>query len=146
MSEERERFEAWRDTMDVSLDSFRAGLPAEVAERLDGSEASLEALEAWLLDEYADTSDMRPREERFKVDGAARYFGEILRRELGGRWDIELEQRRSMFPGVPIIREVGPPGGPPVAPLFAVSAATDRRTGTFLRDMVESLRKAKEAA
>jgi hypothetical protein len=140
MSEERESFEAWRDTMDVSLESFLSELPPDVAEQLDGSEESLDVLEAWLLDRYGEPKDMRPRDERFRVDGAARYFGEVLRKALGGRWDIELDKPRSAFAGVPIIRDAGPPGGPPVAPMFAVSAATDRRTGTFLSGMVRSLR------
>ncbi len=143
MSDERERFDAWLDTMDVSIESFLSKLPDEVSEQLDGSVESLDALEAWLLDRYPDTDDTQPREERFTVDGAARYFGEILRKETGGHWDIEPDKPDSMFAGVPIIRDAGPKGGPPVAPMFAVTASTDRRTGHFLSGMVQRLRKAK---
>ena len=142
MTAAREQFDAWLDVMDASIAAFVRDLPPEVAARLDGSPESLEALEAWLLERYPSPEAMRPEPERYDVDGAARYFGEVLRRELGGSWDLEDGNDRALFAGVPVLRGVGVPGGPPVAPLYAVSAAADRRTGRFLSDMLGSLRAA----
>jgi hypothetical protein len=140
VSEEREQFEAWLAVMDQRLRDFERELPPAVASRLDGSADSLDALESWLLDRYDSPESMRADGEWGRVNGASRYLGEVIRRELGGEWDIELDKPDSVVARVPIIRRAGTAGTTPIAPIFELSAATDRRTGRYLRDGIERLR------
>ena len=140
MSKDREQFEAWLAVMDQRLGDFRRELPAGVASRLDGSAASLDALEAWLLGRYDSPAAMRADGEWGTVNGASRYLGEVIRRELGGEWDIELDKPDSVAARVPIIRGAGTAGSTPIAPIFELSAAADRRTGRYLREGIERLR------
>jgi hypothetical protein len=55
-----DRFEAWLAHMDDMLESFLASLPDAVRTKLDFSPASLDTLEAWLLQRYPAIADSRP--------------------------------------------------------------------------------------
>ena len=134
----RDDFDFWVADMDDALDRFRELLPEDVSRALDGSEASLDALEAWLLERYPDTQSMLAAEEAAIVDGAARYIGEILRRAVGGYWDIQLDDERDVYYGLPVITTGEK--ATPVAPATLATAAADRRTGSFIRQVVAAHR------
>jgi hypothetical protein len=130
---ERQRhFENWLAEMDDALDRFLASLPGDVRSRLDYSPQSLPALEEWLLSRYAGTDAMLPMGESQVVDGAARYVGEVFRKALGGKWTLELKDKRNAFHGLPQL--TGLPGQQAqICPLTWVTASADRRTGRFLQ-------------
>jgi hypothetical protein len=133
----REDFDFWVEDMDDALDRFRDRLPPQVSDALDGSPKSLDALEAWLLERYPDTESMLAEDQAETVDGAARYVGEILRRgTTGGYWDINLNDERQAFYGLPVVTTADKPT--PDAPTTLVTAAGNRRTGTYLRGVIEA--------
>ncbi len=82
--------DAWVADMDRALGEFVASLPRSA--QWDLSPASLDALEPVLLDRYPDLASWRaaPVEEQ---DGPLRYYGEVIRRTMGGHWEA--------FPGEP---------------------------------------------
>ena len=135
----RDDFDYWVADMDDALERFSALLPVDVAGALDGSTGSLDALEVWILERYPDTESMLADEEATTVDGAARYIGEVLRRELGGYWDIDLDDERNAFYSLPVVTTSERPT--PVAPAALATAAADRRTGSFIRETVEAHRR-----
>jgi hypothetical protein len=80
----RLNFEAWVAKMNHALDRFFARLPEDVRARLDFSPASLDALEAWILNRYAKSVEMRTGDEIPNLDGIARYIGQTIIKALGG--------------------------------------------------------------
>jgi hypothetical protein len=135
----RDDFDHWVADMDDSLERFRDALPEDVSRELDGSIGSLDALEAWILQRYPDTEAMLADDQAEPVDGAARYIGEVFRRELGSQyWDIDLDNRDAAFFNLPVL--TSGPGSTPVAPAALATAAAQRRTGSFLRTVLENSR------
>lgn len=128
---DREQFQYWLSHMDEALAEFLEALPAADRKRLDGTPESLDHLEALLLAKYASPAEARrPSEAKF-LDGAARYFGEILRKGSGSVWKIELDDKTSVFHALPILFG-GQIKSVAICPLTSMTALLDRRTGKFL--------------
>ncbi|MBE9210091.1 hypothetical protein IQ244_27065 [Nostoc sp. LEGE 06077] len=125
--------------MDDALERFLAILPPQVKKKLDFSPSSLSTLEAWILDKYPNTPAMLESDQSRLVDGVARYIGETFRKSLGGRWDIQLDDPKFVYFGVPILTgfEEKPT---PICPLTLATASADRRTGKYLRTILENIR------
>jgi hypothetical protein len=133
----RDDFEYWIVDMDDALNRFMQILPEPLREKLNYSPASLDYLEAWILDCYPNTSAMLENSQSQIVDGAARYIGETFRRAIGGYWDIRLDDPNTAFFGVPIL--IGfEERSTPIAPLALATASADRRTGNFIRSVLEN--------
>jgi hypothetical protein len=126
--------------MDDALDRFFATLPADLRRRLDYSPGSLDSLEAWLLARYRDTGDMLDRRESTVVDGLARYIGETFRKAIGGHWDIELDNPKDVYYGLPQLTGFGP-RATPECPSSLATAAANRRTGKYLSTVLENMRR-----
>jgi hypothetical protein len=125
-----EEFEYWLADMDDALERFFETLPPEVRGALDYSPASLDVLESWLLAKYSTLEAARQPTESRSLDGVARYVGETFRKNLGGRWEIRLDDPKYVYHGIPQL--TGYTEKPtPIAPLTLATAAAKRRTGHF---------------
>jgi hypothetical protein len=133
----REDFEFWLFDMDDALERFLAALPPSVRTQLDGSPQSLDALEGWILERYPSTEAMLKPDQSRIVDGAARYIGETYRRVIGGRWDIQFHDPKMAFFATPILTDYEE-RSTPMSPLALATASADRRTGNFLRTVLEN--------
>jgi hypothetical protein len=91
----RNDFEMCIVHMDDALAEFCEWLPQAVRERSTISPQSLDALEAWLLKQYPRPEALMARSESRVLDGGARYIGEAFRMTVGGRWTIDLENRKT---------------------------------------------------
>jgi hypothetical protein len=130
MTIDREQFEYWLADMDDALERFFATLPPEVRDRLDYSPQSLDVLEQWMLSKYSKMEQVRQPSESKTLDGIARYIGETYRKNLGGHWEIRLDDPKYAFYGLPQL--TGYSAKPtPSAPLPLATAAVDRRTGNY---------------
>lgn len=92
-----ERFEEYLFEMDDVLDDF-TGEAGALGYQLDYSIASLESLETILSQRFGSSDD-----EKLK-NRAARYLGEVLRRTAGGRWELAVEDTRSLHFKLPVVR------------------------------------------
>lgn len=133
----RDKFEYWLMDMDDALASFVDALPQELRTQLDYSPHSLRTLEEWLLARYAATGSMLAPQEATTVDGAARYVGEVFRKNLGGKWTIDFSGEKNAFYGLPQLTGLSGQGAQ-VCPLTLVTASADRRTGSFLESVYEN--------
>jgi hypothetical protein len=89
---------------------FLAGMNGELAEfvaaaskaglTLDYSLSSLESLEAHISRELAGGVDREVVEDR-----AARYLGELFRKNSGGRWELCLKDPKYLYFKLPVISE-----------------------------------------
>jgi hypothetical protein len=133
-----DQFQIWLMEMDEAIARFTASVPSELRQKLDGTETSVNILEQWVLSNYASPAEAASMSQATKVDGAARYFGEILRLATGSKWFIELEDASSAFFGIPVLK-----GGSlkaPLCPLTTITATADRRTGIFLATILNNMR------
>ncbi len=136
--EAEDDFEWWVMDMDDALDRFLDSLPPEIQESLDFSPRSLNVLEAWLLATYPHLESLLTPEQTLMLDGAARYIGETLRQAAGGHWSINLDDPMYVYFGLPILKKIGT-SSEILCPLTLVTAATDRRTGTYLYGVLQHL-------
>jgi len=130
----RDDFEVWIVHMDDALAEFFDQLPEDVRRSLDYAPRSLDSLERWLLDRYSSPQALLAPSESTTLDGAARYVGETFRRTIGGRWTIDLDNKKNAYFGLPVL--VG--YRTPVAPMSLVTASTHRRIGAYLRTVLEN--------
>jgi hypothetical protein len=135
---ERDQFEYWLIHMDDALQEFISSLSEDCSIDLDFSKQSLDQLEKWLLDQFPDTEAILEKKNSVIADGAARYIGETFRKHIGGHWDIELEDPRNAFFGLPILTAyMDLPT--PICPLALTTTSVDRRRGDFLSGNLEKM-------
>lgn len=92
---EHEKFEQFLFEMDDVLNRFLTDAAAS-GYKLDYSLTSLDELERMLLTVMSsDDSSLQNR--------AARYLGEVFRRELGGKWSLCDKGPRYLYQGLPVI-------------------------------------------
>ena len=93
-----------------------------------------------MLESYARPDELMKPEVKQVLDGVARYIGETYRKQLGGRWQIRLDDPKYAFFGLPEL--TGFSERPtPISPHSLATAMTDRRSGTYLRTILENTRK-----
>ena|SRR5688572_3311092 len=138
-ADEEDLFEHWLAHMDDALAEFFARLPPELGAGLDYSPASLDRLEAFLLQRYPDIEAIKADPEPY-LDGAARYVGEAFRRNIGGRWRMRMDDPKYVYAGLPELTFL-PARDTPVCPITLVSASLDRRTGAFISGVFHSAAK-----
>jgi hypothetical protein len=93
--EEREKLEHYLFEMDDVLEDF-VGEARALGYALDYREDSLVALEAFIAERLeSDPSQVKNR--------AARYLGEVFRKNVGGRWDIYLENPKDLHYKLPVV-------------------------------------------
>ncbi len=88
-----------------------------------------------LMDRYPDAEDARRDGDSKLFDGAARYVGETLRRNLGGTWGIELQDKSSVHYAKPTLANFRN-FMPPVCPTQWLFTAVQRQRGDFMRRVV----------
>jgi hypothetical protein len=130
--------------MDDSLDQFISQTPPNVRSRLDYSPESLDVLEQWLLQRYPTFESLLEDSEKETLDGAARYVGETFRKQLGGIWDT-VDDPSNVHYRMPILTGFRGQSAP-LSPVTMVTASADRRTGTYLRTILENIKKRTESA
>jgi hypothetical protein len=114
----------------------RDELEALVGVELGVDEHSLDTLEAVMLRRYRTPDEALRIDQRAVLDAAARHVGLVMVLSIdGAQWDIELDDADAMYYRLPVVRFSD---GTTDCPLTAVTAALDRRTGSFLRELVEA--------
>ncbi len=114
----------------------RVELEAMIGDVLGIDELSLDALEAFLLARYGAPGDVYQLTERGVLDAAGRHIGLVMLFKVdGAKWGIDLENENNAYYRLPIIKL---PDGAEECPLTLATASIDRRTGTYLRTVVEN--------
>ena len=123
-------FEIWLGQMNEEVAAL-----IEIVPGLDGSPASLDRLESWLLSRYASVADARRDSEAVTIGRAARYVGEVFRKYTGSRWAIEDRDPKYVFRGLPVLIG-GTLDSMPVCPRTTVTASLDRRSGNYFSSIL----------
>lgn len=133
----RDDFEYWLASMDEMLDDFMSKLPREYRSQLDFSPASLDVLEAWVLEKYPDTISMLSKNESELVNGLACYIGETFRKATNTHWSIRFDDPKFVFFALPILVDTNE--ATLDCPITLATATADRRKGTYLRTVLENI-------
>lgn len=128
-------FEEWLSFMDDKIEELLEELPRKVRTQLDYSPKSLAVLEEWLLSTYATPEEIKNEENKHFLDRIGCYVGECFRKKLGGKWEINNTDPADVFYGLPVVRGKRIPE---FCPLCMVTASIDRRTGVFLKSILEA--------
>lgn len=130
-------FDAWLEHMPASLEYLEVLAP-QVADRLDFSPASLDALEGFLLQKFP-TFESFESVPTAEWDAYGRYVGEVFRRVLGGQWELYWDRPSNVHHNRPVI--LGYPGQQVATdPHGLTHVSLDRRTGNFLSGILERQR------
>jgi hypothetical protein len=98
-------------------------------------ELSLDTVETFLLGRYRSDNDALQLTERALLDAAARHIGLVLILNVdGAEWDIDLDREDDAYYRLPIIRLADRAAE---CPLAMATASLDRRSGEYLRGVVE---------
>ena len=128
----RQEFQVWLAN-DLEV---REELDAMVGDELGTDLASLDKLEAFLLGRYRNPAAALRLDERGVLDAAARHIGLVMLLNVdGAEWAIDLDDEDNAYYRLPIIRFSD---GAEECPLTMATAALDRRTGKYLRKLVEN--------
>lgn len=128
----REEFQTWLAN-DIEV---RDELAAMIGVELGIDVMSLDTLEAFLLGRYRELDDALRLDQRGVLDAAARHIGLVMLLNVdGAEWDIELDDEDNAYYRLPIVRI---DDGAEECPLALATAALDRRTGDYLRTVVEN--------
>jgi hypothetical protein len=96
---------------------------------------ALDTLEDFLLHRYKSPKDALRLGERGIIDAASRHVGLVLLLQIeGAKWASNLDDEERTYYSLPVIRF---PNGDEECPLAMITTALDRRTGDFLRSLVE---------
>lgn len=133
---ELEEFEEWLISMDFVLDEFEEKVPVD----LDFSQTSLLDIEKWLLRNYPTVESLK--NDSWTLNALTIYVGETFRKNLGGKWSIELDDPKVLFYGLPVLR-FPIKGTAPDSPMATVLASIDRQKGDYMYSIVQNLKRIK---
>lgn len=129
----REAFEAWLAGDLEAREELYELIGADPGVGVD----SLDKVEAFLLRRYDGPEAALRLDERGVLDAAARHVGLVM--VLGiddATWDIDLTDADDVYYRLPVVRIAD---GAVECPLSLGTAALDRRTGDYLRTVVQNL-------
>jgi len=140
INQDEENYVWWLTIMpDVLL--RLAELPKALRESLDYSISSLDAIEKYLMENYS-FEEMKDVKNKYARDLFARYIGETFRKNLENcYWTIDLEDRKNVFYGLPVLIVKEKQNVAPISPYFLVIALLDRQKGNFLSSILKNIQK-----
>lgn len=128
----REDFQIWLASDVEVRDELYAMMPSDPGRDM----ASLDAVEAFLLERFPNPDAALSLEHRAVLDAVARHIGLVMVLALGeASWDIDLDDPDNAYYRLPIVRMED---GSEECPLSMATAALDRRQPGYLRGVAES--------
>ena len=88
----QEDFQEWIFYISDKMDYFTEEFAKEQGLILDYSMESLDGLEAWILDHFDEAKELIA--EGQLLDYLTIYIGETFRKYIGGKWFIDLENKK----------------------------------------------------
>ena len=127
-----EEFQTWL-AKEVEV---RDELESLIGVELGLDEQSLDTLEAFLLRRYSTPDDALRLDQRGVLDAVARHIGLVMLLNINGtKWDINLDNDNAVYYRLPVIRFAD---GSTDCPPTLATASLDRRTGDYIRTVVEN--------
>jgi len=129
----------WKERIPRLLDELRAMLQ-DPAFAGDLSVASLDPLDAFLMQSFGKSADILKKEAAPVHDAAAAYIGEVYLRNIGSEWDWEMVYPENhMYYGWPVVESIEV-ATLMVCPHGSVMSRLNQRTDMTLRKAYEKIK------
>lgn len=135
IEEKKEDFQYWLFGMDDDIEKLKR----EVSEfsNLDFSVNSLEIIENWILKNFKSKEELLIDNNKFLLDKMSKYVGEVFRKNLGGKWYLELENKNDAYYGIPAVKG-GHDMSSPIAPATLLTACISREKGDYISSILQN--------
>ena len=130
MTYTQEDFQEWIFQIEFKMDYFTSDFAQEQNLTLDYSMQSLDDLEAWLLTHYDNHHVLT--EDKKLLDYLTVYIGETFRKHLGGKWFIDLKNKKNAYYSMPVLTDPSYRGEVYIAPMTFATACISRKDGQYI--------------
>lgn len=135
MAYTQDDFQKWLFLIEVKMAYFTGEFAQRYQLTLDYSLASLDELESWILTNYATLDQLLA--DREILDYLTLYIGETFRKHIGGKWSIDLEDKKNPFYAIPILTDPSYRGGIR-APMTYATACIHRKKGNSISTILKN--------
>lgn len=136
MTYTQEDFQEWIFQIEFKMDYFTKDFAQEQNLILDYSMQSLDDLEAWILAHYDNHHVLI--EDRKVLDYLTVYIGETFRKHLGGKWFIDLKNKKNAYYSMPVLVDPSYRGEVYKAPMTFATAYISRKDGQYISRILKN--------
>ncbi len=130
MTYTQEDFQEWIFCISDKMERFTNEFAGKNRLILDYTLASLNDLERWILNRYSDARDLIA--DSSTLDCITIYIGETFRQYIGGKWFIDLKNKKNAYYSIPILTDPSYRGVTSVAPMTYATACISRNKGNYI--------------
>ena len=132
----QENFQEWLILIDFKMDFFTEEFAKEQNLTLDYSIESLDKLEGWILANYDDIKKLI--DDGKMLDYLTVYIGETFRKHLGGKWYIDLKNKKNAYYSMPVLTDPSYRGEVYIAPMTYATACINRKKGNYISTILKN--------
>lgn len=130
MAHTQENFQDWIFFISDKMDYFTEDFVKEQNLILDYSVKSLDCIEKWILTNFKHHSDLIAQDKL--LDYITIYIGETFRKHIGGKWYIDLKNKKNAYYSMPVLTSPSYVGEVYVAPMTYATACISRQMGNYI--------------
>ena len=128
-------FQKWIFLINLKMGYFTGEFAEKYQLTLDYSLASLDEIESWILTNYATLDQLLA--DREILDYLTLYIGETFRKHIGGKWFMDLENKKNAFYAIPILTDPSYRGGIRT-PMTYATACIHRKKGNSISTILKN--------
>ena len=87
-------------------------------------------VERWILDNYSEIKDLIA--DKVTLDRLTIYIGETFRKYIGGKWFMDLKNKKNAYYSVPVLTDPSYRGEVYLTPMFFATASINRNKGNYI--------------
>ena len=130
MAYTQENFQDWIFFISDKMEYFTGEFAQENSLTLDYSIKSLDEIEGWILANFKHHNDLIA--EKKLLDHITIYIGETFRKHIGGKWYIDLENKKNAYYSMPVLTDPAYIGERYVASMTYATACISRQKGNYI--------------
>ena len=130
MAYTQENFQEWIFFISDKMEYFTGEFAKEHNLILNYSIKSLDDLEKWILSNFKHYNDLIAKKEL--LDYLTIYIGETFRKHIGGKWFIDLKNKKNAYYSMPVLTDETYIGETFVAPMTFATACISRNKGNYI--------------
>ncbi|MGP1493402.1 MAG: hypothetical protein ACTTJJ_08315 [Prevotella fusca] len=130
MAYTQENFQDWIFFISDKMEYFTGEFAQENGLTLDYSIKSLDEIEGWILANFKHHNDLIA--EKKLLDYITIYIGETFRKHIGGKWYIDLENKKNAYYSMPVLTDPAYIGERYVASMTYATACISRQKGNYI--------------
>ena len=129
-------FEEQLILIDFKMDYFTGEFANEQKLKLDYSIQSLDEIEGWILDNYKEIKDLT--NDSKMLDYLTIYIGETFRKYIGGKWFIDLKNKKNAYYGMPVLTDPSYKYDRYAATMTFATACIARQKGDYISTILRN--------